>query len=250
MLASGSRRERSASRPSYARRAAAAATIGRVSLLLLVDLDGVVYRGAGARAGRRRRARRPRGQGRRRRLRDEQLDALPGRLRHAPRGDGRAGHGRDRRLVGAGDGAPHRRSRAGRSAACSSLGASGLERELRDVGLDVVTAGHAATRMHQEGIDGCAAAGAPGRGRDRPRPEPDLPAARGGRRLHPRRRPVHRHEPRPGLPDRARPPAGRRQHRRRRRGHDRVDAARRSASPSRTCSSSRPRRSGATPGRR
>ncbi len=41
------------------------------------------------------------------------------------------------------------------------LGANGLERELRDVGLDVVTAGHAATRMHQEGIDGRAAAGDP-----------------------------------------------------------------------------------------
>ena len=41
------------------------------------------------------------------------------------------------------------------------LGASGLERELRDVGLDVVTAGAAATRMHQEGIDGRAAAGDP-----------------------------------------------------------------------------------------
>jgi 4-nitrophenyl phosphatase len=41
------------------------------------------------------------------------------------------------------------------------LGASGLERELRDVGLDVVTSAHAATRMHQEGIDGWAAAGAP-----------------------------------------------------------------------------------------
>ena len=41
------------------------------------------------------------------------------------------------------------------------LGASGIERELRDVGLDVVTAAHAATRMHQEGIDGWAAAGAP-----------------------------------------------------------------------------------------
>lgn len=41
------------------------------------------------------------------------------------------------------------------------LGASGLERELRDVGLDVVTAGYAATRMHQEGIDGWAAAGSP-----------------------------------------------------------------------------------------
>jgi len=41
------------------------------------------------------------------------------------------------------------------------LGAGGLERELRDVGLDVVTAGHAATRMHQEGIEGMAAAGSP-----------------------------------------------------------------------------------------
>lgn len=42
-----------------------------------------------------------------------------------------------------------------------ALGAGGLERELRDVGLDVVTAAHAATRMTQEGIDGWAAAGHP-----------------------------------------------------------------------------------------
>jgi glycerol-1-phosphatase len=42
-----------------------------------------------------------------------------------------------------------------------ALGAGGLERELGDVGLDVVTAGHAATRMHQEGIDGWTAAGGP-----------------------------------------------------------------------------------------
>ncbi len=41
------------------------------------------------------------------------------------------------------------------------VGAGGLERELRDVGLEVVTAGHAATRMHQEGIDGWSASGAP-----------------------------------------------------------------------------------------
>ncbi|HEU4672977.1 MAG TPA: HAD-IIA family hydrolase [Candidatus Limnocylindrales bacterium] len=41
------------------------------------------------------------------------------------------------------------------------VGASGLERELRDVGLDVVGAAHAATRMAQEGIDGVAAAGSP-----------------------------------------------------------------------------------------
>ena len=41
------------------------------------------------------------------------------------------------------------------------VGAGGLERELRDVGLEVVTATHAATRMHQEGIDGWTAAGGP-----------------------------------------------------------------------------------------
>ena len=41
------------------------------------------------------------------------------------------------------------------------LGAGGLEREARDVGLEVVTAAHAATRMQQEGIDGYGAAGAP-----------------------------------------------------------------------------------------
>jgi HAD superfamily hydrolase (TIGR01450 family) len=41
------------------------------------------------------------------------------------------------------------------------LGAGGLERELRDQGFDVVTAGAAATRMSQEAIDGFTAAGAP-----------------------------------------------------------------------------------------
>jgi phosphoglycolate/pyridoxal phosphate phosphatase family enzyme len=40
-----------------------------------------------------------------------------------------------------------------------TVGAGGLDRELRDQGLEVVTAGHAATRMAQEGIDGFAAAG-------------------------------------------------------------------------------------------
>lgn len=42
-----------------------------------------------------------------------------------------------------------------------ALGASGLERELREAGFDVVTAAHAATRMSQEGIDGWTAAGHP-----------------------------------------------------------------------------------------
>ncbi len=42
-----------------------------------------------------------------------------------------------------------------------TVGASGLDRELRDVGLQVVNAAFAAERMAREGIDGVAAAGAP-----------------------------------------------------------------------------------------
>ena len=42
-----------------------------------------------------------------------------------------------------------------------AVGASGLDRELRDVGIEVVNAGFAAERMSREGIDGVAAAGAP-----------------------------------------------------------------------------------------
>jgi len=42
-----------------------------------------------------------------------------------------------------------------------AVGAGGLERELREAGFDVVTAANAATRMSQEGLDGWAAAGHP-----------------------------------------------------------------------------------------
>jgi 4-nitrophenyl phosphatase len=42
-----------------------------------------------------------------------------------------------------------------------SVGASGLDRELRDVGLDVIGAAHVAERMAGEGLDGWAAAGHP-----------------------------------------------------------------------------------------
>jgi HAD superfamily hydrolase (TIGR01450 family) len=42
-----------------------------------------------------------------------------------------------------------------------AVGASGLDRELRDVGLEVVNAGFAAERMAKEGLDGVEAAGAP-----------------------------------------------------------------------------------------
>ena len=41
------------------------------------------------------------------------------------------------------------------------VGAGGLEREMRDIGLEVVSAAHAATRLTQEDIDGWAAAGEP-----------------------------------------------------------------------------------------
>jgi HAD superfamily hydrolase (TIGR01450 family) len=42
-----------------------------------------------------------------------------------------------------------------------AVGAAGLDRELRDVGLDVVAAAHVAERMAREGLDGWAAAGHP-----------------------------------------------------------------------------------------
>jgi HAD superfamily hydrolase (TIGR01450 family) len=42
-----------------------------------------------------------------------------------------------------------------------AVGASGLDRELRDVGIEVVNAGFVAERMAREGIDGVAAAGRP-----------------------------------------------------------------------------------------
>ncbi|HEX2625488.1 MAG TPA: hypothetical protein VHL56_01120, partial [Candidatus Limnocylindrales bacterium] len=42
-----------------------------------------------------------------------------------------------------------------------AVGASGLDRELRDVGIEVVNAGFAAERMAKEGIDGVGAAGRP-----------------------------------------------------------------------------------------
>lgn len=142
------------------RRPALAGTIDRVGLLFLVDLDGVVYRGA---------------------------DPVPGVAAvladRAARGDdvvyvtNNSMHYRADYVTRlAAMGAPITADTVVSSARATALhlaerepgvrrvlvlGASGLERELRDVGLEVVTAAHAATRMHQEGIDGWAAAGAP-----------------------------------------------------------------------------------------
>ena len=111
-----------------------------------------------ARAGRGRGARRPGGSGRRCRLRHEQLDALPGRLRDPAIRDGLPGVRRPCRVVGPRDRVAYPAPRT----VCRVLafGASGLEREPRASGWRWST-GHAATRMHQEGIDGWAAAGAP-----------------------------------------------------------------------------------------
>ncbi|MEX1172541.1 MAG: HAD-IIA family hydrolase [Chloroflexota bacterium] len=131
-----------------------------MSLLLLVDLDGVVYRGAlpvpGVAAVLADRARRG----------DDVVYVTNNSMHY------RADYVTRLAAMGAPI-APDRVVSSARATALHIarhepgirrvlvLGASGLERELRDEGLDVVTAGHAATRMHQEGIDGWAAAGAP-----------------------------------------------------------------------------------------
>jgi 4-nitrophenyl phosphatase len=138
----------------------ATATIGRVSLLLLVDLDGVVYRGS------------------------EPVPGVAAVLAdRASRGDdvvyvtNNSMHYRadyvtrlsamgcpisaDRVVSSSRATALHIQRHEAGIRRVLAVGASGLERELRDVGLEVVTVAHAATRMHQEGIDGWAAAGAP-----------------------------------------------------------------------------------------
>jgi HAD superfamily hydrolase (TIGR01450 family) len=131
-----------------------------MALLLLVDLDGVVYRGA---------------------------DPVPGvaavLARRAAAGDAvvyvtnnsmhyRADYVRRLADLGA-PVAPDRVVSAPRATALYlqehapevrrvlTVGASGLDRELRDVGLDVVNAGYAAERMAKEGLDGIGAAGRP-----------------------------------------------------------------------------------------
>jgi len=131
-------------------------------MLLLVDLDGVVYRGAAP------------------------IPGVAGVLAdRAARGDtvvyvtNNSMHYRADYVTRlAGLGAPVTADRVVSSARATALylagpgmdppvrrvlavGAGGLERECRDAGLDVVTAAHAATRLAQEGIDGWEAAGRP-----------------------------------------------------------------------------------------
>ena len=195
-----------------------------MSLLLLVDLDGVVYRGA---------------------------DPVPGVAAvladRAARGDdvvyvtNNSMHYRADYVTRlAAMGAPITADRVVSSARATALhlvhhetgirrvlvvGAGGLEREIRDVGLEVVTAGHAATRMHQEGIDGWAAAGAPDAvvtGLDPNLTYLRLAAAADCVRAGARFIATNRD---PGLPDRARAAARGRRDRRRARGHDGGHAA-------------------------
>jgi 4-nitrophenyl phosphatase len=131
-----------------------------MSLLLLVDLDGVVYRGA---------------------------DPVPGvaavLMDRANRGDDvvyvtntsmhyRADYvsrlsemgapvAADRIVSAPRATAMYLRERHPEVRRVLAVGASGLDRELRDAGLEVVNAGHAAERMAKEGIDGVGAAGKP-----------------------------------------------------------------------------------------
>jgi glycerol-1-phosphatase len=129
-------------------------------VLLLVDLDGVVYRasesvpGVGpvlaARAA----------------LGDDVVyvtnnamhyhaDYLPRLARHG------APVGPDRVVTSARASALYVREHMPEVRTVLSVGAGGLDRELREAGFGVVSAAHAATRMSQEGIDGWAAAGHP-----------------------------------------------------------------------------------------
>jgi glycerol-1-phosphatase len=129
-------------------------------VLLLVDLDGVVYRatdgvpGVGpalaARAA----------------LGDEVVYVTNNAMHHRAEYVSRlAGHGApvgpDRVVTSASAAAAYLRDELPGVRRVLATGASGLERELREAGFDVVTAAHAATRMSQEGIDGWAAAGQP-----------------------------------------------------------------------------------------
>lgn len=129
-------------------------------MLLLVDLDGVVYRasegvpGVGpvlaARAA----------------LGDDVVYVTNNAMHyHGDYVARLAGHGApvgaDRVVTSARASAVYIRDRMPAVRRVLALGASGLERELTEAGFDVVTAAHAATRMSQEGIDGWAAAGHP-----------------------------------------------------------------------------------------
>lgn len=129
-------------------------------MLLLVDLDGVVYRasepvpGIGAALAARAA------------LGDEVMyvtnNAMYYHADFVPRLQGHgAPVGPDRVVTSARGSALWMREHLPEVHRVLAVGAGGLERELGEAGFDVVTAAHAATRMAQEAIDGWAAAGHP-----------------------------------------------------------------------------------------
>jgi HAD superfamily hydrolase (TIGR01450 family) len=129
-------------------------------VLLLVDLDGVVYRQSEAVPGV------PSVLSARAAAGDDVVyvtnNATAYHTDYLPRLQGHgAPVGPDRVVTSARASAAWIREHMPKVARVLAVGASGLERELREAGFDVVTVGHAATRMAQEGIDGWAAAGHP-----------------------------------------------------------------------------------------
>ncbi len=129
-------------------------------MLLLVDLDGVVYRASEGVPGV------AEALAERAALGDQVVyvtnNAMHYHGDYLPRLEGHgAPVGPDRVVTSARASALYVRDEMPEVRRVLAVGASGLERELREAGLDVVTAAHAATRMSQEGIDGWAAAGHP-----------------------------------------------------------------------------------------
>jgi HAD superfamily hydrolase (TIGR01450 family) len=129
-------------------------------VLLLVDLDGVVYRATEAVPGvatvlAERAA-----------LGDEVVyvtnNSMHYHTDYVPR---LSGHGApvapDRIFTSARASAHYLRDHLPEVRTTLSVGGAGLERELREAGFEVVTAAYAATRMSQEGIDGATAAAHP-----------------------------------------------------------------------------------------
>jgi HAD superfamily hydrolase (TIGR01450 family) len=129
-------------------------------VLLLVDLDGVVYRASASVPGV------AEALSARKALGDEVVyvtnNAMHYHGDYLPRLEGHgAPVGRDRVVTSARASALYVRDHLPEVRRVLAVGASGLERELREAGFDVVTAAYAATRMSQEGLDGWAAAGHP-----------------------------------------------------------------------------------------
>jgi HAD superfamily hydrolase (TIGR01450 family) len=129
-------------------------------VLLLVDLDGVVYRASEAVPGVAAVLAARAADG------DDVVyvtnNAMAYRGDYVPR---LAGHGApvtfERVVTSASASAAWIREALPRVHRVLAIGAGGLERELREAGFDVVTGAYAAERMHREGLDGWAAAGHP-----------------------------------------------------------------------------------------